>query len=174
MYAAHFAAGLAIKSRAPQAPAWALLTGAFIPDFFWIAFGLAGVEPSQGPAFFDDWSHSLVMVIIWATLFALCFWRCGVSVAWPVWLAVFSHFILDFPIHPKPLALYPHSSVHLGWSLWEFGLTKLWFGSPYWWLQLGVLVALGLIYIQGARRLRVPANTIAASCLILLGLHLIS
>jgi len=41
MYAAHFAAGLAIKSRAPQAPTWALLVGAFIPDFVWIAFGLA-------------------------------------------------------------------------------------------------------------------------------------
>ena len=173
MYAAHFAAGLAIKSRAPQAPTWALLTGVFIPDFFWIAFGLAHIEPSQGPAFFDDWSHSLLMVIVWATLFALCFWRRGPSVAWPVWLAVFSHFLLDFPIHPKPLALYPHSSAHLGWNLWEFGLTKLWFGTPYWWLQLAVLIVLSLVYIQGARRLRVPNNTIAASCLILLGLHLI-
>ncbi len=173
MYAAHFAAGLAIKSRAPQAPTWALLTGAFIPDFFWIAFGLAHIEPSQGPAFFDDWSHSLVMVIVWATLFALCFWRRGLSVVRPVWLAVFSHFLLDLPIHPKPLALYPHSSVHLGWNLWDFGLTTLWFGTPYWWVQLGVLAGLSLVYIQGARRLRVPTNTIAASCLILLGLHLI-
>jgi hypothetical protein len=50
MYAAHFAAGLAIKSRAPQAPTWALLIGAFLPDFIWIAFGLARIEPSQGPA----------------------------------------------------------------------------------------------------------------------------
>jgi hypothetical protein len=66
MYAAHFAAGLAIKSYAPKAPTWALLVGAFLPDFFWVAFGLAGIEPSQGTAFFDDWSHSLAMVILWA------------------------------------------------------------------------------------------------------------
>jgi hypothetical protein len=58
MYAAHFAAALAFKSFSPKAPTWALLTGAFLPDLFWIAFGLAGIEPSQGPAFFDDWSHS--------------------------------------------------------------------------------------------------------------------
>jgi len=51
MYAAHFAAALAIKSRVPKAPVVALLLGAFVPDFFWIAFGLAGIEPSQGPAF---------------------------------------------------------------------------------------------------------------------------
>src|ERR1700684_409147 len=100
MYAAHFAAGLAIKSRAPQAPTWALLIGAFVPDFFWIAFGLAGVEPSQGPAFFDDWSHSLAMVILGASLFSLFFLRRGLPVVVPIWLAVLSHFLLDLPIHP--------------------------------------------------------------------------
>jgi hypothetical protein len=50
----------------------------------------------------------------------------------------------------QPLALHPYSSVHLGWNLWEFGLTKLWFGTPYWWIQLEVLVVLSLVYIQGA------------------------
>ncbi len=44
MYAAHFAAALAIKSFSPKAPTWALLTGAFLPDLFWIAFGLAGMS----------------------------------------------------------------------------------------------------------------------------------
>jgi hypothetical protein len=48
-------AGLAIKSHAPKAPTWALLAGVFLRDFFWIAFGLAGIEPSQGPTFFDEW-----------------------------------------------------------------------------------------------------------------------
>jgi len=129
MYAAHFAAGLAIKSQAPKAPTWALLVGAFLPDFFWIAFGLAGIEPSQGPAFFDDWSHSLAMVLLWAFLFSLPFWRRGLAVVVPVWLAVFSHFLLDLPIHPKNLALYPHSSIHLGWGLWRIGPRN------YWWVQ---------------------------------------
>jgi hypothetical protein len=150
MYAAHFAAGLAIKSRAPAAPTWALMVGVFLPDFVWVALGLAGVEPSQGPAFFDDWSHSLAMVIVWATLFALCFWRRGPPVVWPVWLAV-----------------------HLGWNLWDYGQTPLWSRTPYWWIQLAVLAGLAFAYVQGARRFRVPVNIIAASCLILLCLHLL-
>jgi hypothetical protein len=168
MYAAHFAAALAIKSRAPKAPTWALLVGAFLPDFFWVAFGLAGIEPSQGPGFFDDWSHSLAMVLLWATLFSLAFLRRGFAVVFPVWLAVFSHFLLDLPIHPKNLALYPHSSVHLGWGLWGIGPRN------YWWVQLGVLVVLILVYAQGARRLRFASNLILASCILVLGLHIMT
>src|SRR5262249_17744574 len=77
MYAAHFAAGLALRSRAPQAPTWALLTGAFVPDFLWIAFAVLGVEPTARAVFFDDWSHSLLTTLLWATLFAACFWQKG-------------------------------------------------------------------------------------------------
>jgi hypothetical protein len=168
MYAAHFAAALAIKARAPQAPTWALLTGAFIPDFIWVGLGLAGIEPSQGPAFFDDWSHSLAMVALWATLFALVFARRGLAVAGPVWLAGASHFVLDLPIHPKNLALFPHSAVHLGWNLWSIGPHR------YWAIQMVVLVALMLIYAQGARKNRLAPNLIAASCLTLVGLHAIT
>lgn len=166
MYAAHFAAALAIKSHAPKAPTWALLTGAFLPDFVWIVLGLAGVEPSQGPAFFDDWSHSLAMVLLWATLFALPFWRKGL--AFPVGLAVFSHFLLDLPIHPKNLALYPHSAIHLGWGLWRIG------PKNYWYVQLGVVIVLTFVYAQGARKLRFAANLIGASCIFLVGLHLMT
>jgi|SRR5579872_1861195 len=168
MYAAHFAAALAIKSRVPKAPTWALVTGAFVPDFFWVAFGLAGIEPSQGPAFFDDWSHSLAMVILWATLFALAFWRKGVAVFWAVWVAVFSHFVLDLPIHPKNLALYPHSRLHLGWNLWRIGPRN------YWYVQALVVVVLTLVYVQGARKLRFASNLIAASVILLLGLHVMT
>jgi hypothetical protein len=168
MYAAHFAAALAIKSRAPQAPTWALVIGAFAPDFVWVALGLAGIEPSQGPAFFDDWSHSLASVLLWATLFALIFRRQGRPVMVPVWLAVASHFLLDLPIHPKNLALYPHSTIHLGPGWWRIG------PHNYWLVQLAVVVALTLLYARGARQLRFATNLIVATCLTLLGLHLMS
>jgi hypothetical protein len=97
MYAAHFAAALAIKTHAPKAPIWALMAGAFLPDFIAIALGLAGIEPSQGPAFFDDWSHSLAMTALWASLLALAFWTKGMTVALPAWLSVVSHFFWICP-----------------------------------------------------------------------------
>lgn len=167
MYAAHFAAGLAIKSHSPAAPTWALLTGAFVPDILWIALATLGVEPTQRNVFFDDWSHSLATTLLWATLFAAIFWRRGRPVVAAVWLAVASHFLLDLPIHPQDLALYPHSAIHLGLGL--SNVTK----QTYWWAQLGVLAVLAAVYVQGARRQRVPGNLIAATCVVLATLHLL-
>jgi hypothetical protein len=168
MYAAHFAAGLAIKSRVPKAPTWALLVGAFIPDFIWVVLANRGIEPTDLRVFFDDWSHSLAMTAVWATLFALMFWRRERRVVLAVWMAVFSHFLLDFPVHPKFLALYPHSSLHVGIALsGTIGAMK------YWWVQMCVLAALTPIYAHGARRLGFQTNLIAASCVLLLGLHLL-
>lgn len=173
MYAAHFAAALAIKAKMSKAPTWALMAGAFLPDFVWVALGLAGIEPSQGPAFFDDWSHSLAMVILQATIFAALFWGRGWKVALPVWLAVLSHFFLDLPIHPKNIALFPHSSMHFGWNLWSYGLSPLWFGAThYWWLELVVTIVLVGVYVQGARRAQFAMNLILASCTFVVGIHL--
>jgi hypothetical protein len=174
MYAAHFAAALAIKGRIPKAPTWALMAGAFLPDFVWVALGLAGVEPSQGPAFFDDWSHSLAMVTVWASLFAVFFWRKGFAIAAGIWLAVLSHFLLDLPIHPKTLALFPNSSVHLGWNAWEFGQTQ-WVGATrYWWIELVASSLLLIPYLFGARRSGFATNLTVASCILVVGLQLMS
>jgi hypothetical protein len=168
MYAAHFAAGLAIRSRVKKAPLWPLLAGAFVPDFVWIVLAWRGVEPTEPARFFDDWSHSLIMVMVWATLFAVLFYRCyGIRVFWAVWLAVFSHFLLDLPIHPKDLALYPHSTVHLGWGLWRIGPLY------YWFAQLGVLLALLGVYVQGSLRQRLARDRIAMSCYLVVALHLL-
>jgi hypothetical protein len=43
----------------------------------------------------------------------------------------------------------------------------------YWWVQLAVLAALTLLYVQGARRHQVPARLIAAAALVVLSLHLL-
>ncbi|PYV52249.1 MAG: hypothetical protein DMG98_24460, partial [Acidobacteria bacterium] len=100
MYAPHFAAALAIKGRTPEAPLWALLIGAFVPDLLWITLARIGIEPAQTSNFFDDWSHSLISVGVLATLYAVLFWPKGRLVCSAIWLAVFSHFVLDFPVHP--------------------------------------------------------------------------
>jgi len=174
LYAPHFAAALAIKSRVPRAPLWALLIGAFLPDLLWVVFARAGLEPAQETVFFDDWSHSLVSVAILAVLFALPFLRAGRVVFASIWLAVFSHFLLDFPVHPKRLALYPLSKIHLGWDLLAWGSARGWLGAINdWWLQLFVLLFLAVLYLYGMRKTRVSASIVAASCLLLFGVQLL-
>ena len=165
MTAAHFAAALAIKPREPRASTAALIVGAFIPDFIWIGLAAAGVEPTKRDIFFDDRSHSLLSIAVYALLFALAFRSRGRAVMLAMGAAVASHFVLDFPVHPKDLALYPHSTVHLG-----IGLS----GIPvmdYWLVQLAVVLLLLGAYVAGARRLRVSGKAIAASCALVLGWH---
>ena len=87
--------------------------------------------------------------------------------AGPIWLAVLSHFLLDLPIHPRELALYPHSAAHLGLGLHQVDK------ATYWWVQLAVVAALTLVFVLGARQQRVPARWIAAACLVLFSLHLL-
>jgi hypothetical protein len=164
MYAAHFGAALAIKSRVWYAPAWALLVAAFLPDILWIPLATLGIE-SQPTAWHDDWSHSLLMVLVWATLLALSFIRRGRLVATAIWLAVFSHFLLDLPIHPKDLALYPHSTIHLGLGLWSIGRFN------YWLVETAILVVLTIVYVRGARVHKLSISRIAGTCLLLLVLH---
>jgi len=174
MYAPHFAAALAIKGRAPKAPAWALLTAAFLPDLVWIVLAGAGIEPADPKIFFDAWSHSILSVIVEATAFALLFYRRGPAVWLPIWLAGLSHLLLDLPIHPKPLALYPHASIHAPWDLWSWGLSKVWLGiSPYWWIQSALVLVFLAIYASGAKRSGIPGNLVAASCIGVIGLKLL-
>jgi len=169
MYAAHFAAGLAIKSYTPSAPAWVLLTGAFLPDLLWIPFARAGLEPVRPDIFFDDWSHSLLMVIVWATIYAALFWKLGRPVALAAWISVCSHFLLDFPIHPKFLALYPHASLHLGIvaSQGRFSLRN-------WLVEVCVTLVLGTLYVARSKKNGLAGNLCAASVVLIAGLQLLS
>jgi hypothetical protein len=175
MYAPHFAAALALKGRTPDAPLWALLIGAFVPDLLWVALARAGIEPAQTSNFFDDWSHSFLSVVVLATLYALFFFHKGRLVGSAVWLAVFSHFVVDFPVHPKRLALAPMTHIYLGWDLLAWGSRTGWFGAINdWWLQLIVLLALLLVYVSEVRRIPMPPSLVAAACVVLLGLQFLT
>jgi len=176
MYAAHFAAGLAIKGRVPQAPTSALMMGVFLPDLLWVVLARAGIEPEYPPrGFFDDWSHSVLMIVVWSTLFAFFFWKRDHVIAAAVWVAGLSHFVLDFLIHPSRLALYPHSPIHVGWMLWQWGQQKSRFGpNHYWWVETACLILLLTVYGTSRRRSAIPPEIVMASCLLVAGLHLLS
>ena len=147
MYAGHFAAGLAIKGRIPAAPTWGLLVGVGFLDILFGPFVLLGIErasitPGVSPGFsldYIDWSHSLAMSIVWSIAYAMCFARYGQQVMTVMGVAVFSHFLLDLPMHPPDMALWPGSTVHLGFGLWRALPTGWWF------VELAVLAA-GLGY----------------------------
>lgn len=105
MFVGHFAAGLAMRGRAREVPVAVYVGGAFVLDFFWIAFGVAGIDLTP----WSDWSHSLVMAAVWSTLFAALFWRFGRAAVIAIWLIVFSHYWLDLLIQGATLyPLTPH------------------------------------------------------------------
>jgi len=148
MYVGHFAAGLAIKAREPRAPTWALLVGVGLLDILFGPFVLAGIEqatvtPAVSPGFsLDDidWSHSLAMSLLWSVLFAAVFKGYGRRVMAAIGFAAFSHFPLDVPMHSPDLALWPGSTVHLGFGLWQ----KL--PTAWWFCELAVIAVLWTYY----------------------------
>ena len=101
MFVGHFAAGLAMRGRARQVPVAVYVGGAFVLDFLWVGFGVTGIDPTP----WSDWSHSLVMALVWSSAFAILFARFGRRATVAVWLIVFSHFVLDLLI--QGATLYP-------------------------------------------------------------------
>lgn len=176
MYAGHFAAGLAIKAREPRAPTWAVLLGVTLLDILFSIFVFSGIErvtmtPHMSPGFrldFIDWSHSLVMSLVWAGLFMLPFWKRGRAVACAIGIAVFSHFILDFFMHPPDLALWPGSKIHLGLGLWRV------LPLGYWWVELAFILACCAYYFKRSRKLRSFGGHAVLVCMIVILLHLLN
>lgn len=173
MYAGHFAAGLAIKAKEPSAPTWALLLGVGFLDVLFGVFVMAGVErarmtPGISPGFsldFIDWSHSLAMSVLWSVLYAAFFWRRGRIVALAAGGAVFSHFLLDWLMHPPDLALWPHAAAHLGIGLWR-SLPVGW-----WFVELAFIAAACGYYVARARRLGTFGGRAAWVCAVVVLLH---
>ncbi len=175
MYAGHFAAALALKARVPKAPTWGLLMGVGLLDILFGPFVLAGIEqasltPGISPGFsldHIDWSHSLVMSLVWSALFGAFFLRRGRTVAAVMALAVFSHFALDIVMHPPDLALWPGSATHLGFGLWR-ALPVGW-----WFAELAVVAVCCQYYWRCSRTDRSFGRHAFAAVAVILMLHLL-
>lgn len=173
MFVGHFAAGLALKGARPEAPTWGLLIGVGVLDILFGPFVLLGIErvsvtPGVSPGFlldFIDWSHSLVMAAVWAVLFGFAFRRLGRRVAFVMGVAVFSHFLLDLPMHPSDLAVWPHSAVRLGFGLWQ-ALPQGW-----WIIELGVIALCWGYYLSKARGATTFGGRPYAAGAVLMALH---
>jgi len=132
MFIGHFAVGLASKKAEPKPSLGTYFMAVSFLDLLWPIFLLLGVEhvevvPTAASPFeklnFIDYplSHSLLMTIVWATLFAGVYWmlrRDGRSAAW-LWMCVASHWVLDYFTHRPDLPLMPGGSALVGLGLWN-------------------------------------------------------
>ena len=174
MYAGHFAAGLGLKAAEPRAPMWGILIGVGLLDLLFGPFLLIGVEratltPGVSPGFtldYIDWSHSLAMSLVWSAIFALFFYRWGRRVAVVMAVAAFSHFVLDLPMHPSDLALWPGSEAHVGFGLWRTLPTGWWF------VELAFVLGVGGYYVLSTEKRAQPGRRPRTALFVVLVLHL--
>ncbi|APP79351.1 hypothetical protein ABQZ99_017250 [Xanthomonas hortorum pv. vitians] len=156
MYVGHFAIGLALKASFPGIPTLPLLLGVGfldILDGIFIMLGWDIVTPNfaAGPyLFFDltfiDWDHSLLAAVVWSVVWACLFWK-DRRIAVLAFVASFSHFLADWPMHNNDLALLPHSQTHFGLGLWG----RL--GTASWVIE-GVFVVVLAAYAWNSARKR--------------------
>jgi hypothetical protein len=130
MFIGHFAVGFASKKFAPRTNLGILMAAPLWLDILWPFFLLLGwehvrIDPGNTrftPLDLYDypWSHSLLMSIVWATLFAGIYYavtryRPGAIV---LWMGVVSHWVLDWITHRPDMPLYP-GGPRYGLGLWN-------------------------------------------------------
>lgn len=131
MFIGHFAVGFASKRFAPQASLGVLMAAPMLLDLLWPIFLLTGLERVRiAPGItafmplnleFMPYSHSLIMAVVWALLFAGSYWlltryQMGAVV---IAIGVLSHWVLDFVTHRPDLPLYPGGHARFGLGLWN-------------------------------------------------------
>ena len=128
----HFGIGFAVKRAVPKAPLWTLLVASEALDLLSFGFIALGVEKmavtqmdfTQGLQVLTPgiitWSHGLFMTIVWSALFAAITypiykdWRISSIIG----LVVFSHWVLDFIVHPPDLPISFGNLPKVGLGLW--------------------------------------------------------
>jgi len=130
MLVGHFAIGLIGKRAAARASIGTLVLASMLADMLGFVFILAGLEhwrivPGgrgiESMELYDIvWSHSMAMVVLWGLLLAALYrwrtrYRSGTLV---VFVAVVSHWILDFISHRPDMPLAPGVSGVYGLGLW--------------------------------------------------------
>lgn len=149
MFIGHFAVGFGAKRFAPRTSLALLLAAPLLADMLWPPFLLLGwerVRIDPGNTRFTPldltyypWSHSLLMLAVWATLFAALYllrtsYRAG---AMAIWAGVVSHWFLDWVTHRPDMPLYP-GGPKLGLGLWNsipgtLAVESLMFAIGVWW-----------------------------------------
>ncbi|HEV2914223.1 MAG TPA: hypothetical protein VGX92_13165 [Pyrinomonadaceae bacterium] len=148
MLVGHFAVGLVAKRVEPKLSLGTLVLAAMAADFLWCIFMLAGIEhirirPGMGAAnYFDAYdialSHSLLMDAIWAAVFAAAYFlrRRYPRGAYVVFVAVLSHWLLDFLVHRPDMPLAPGVDKYFGLGLWASTPATIVVEGGFWLLSI--------------------------------------
>ncbi len=131
MFLGHVAVGFASKRLAPKASLGFLMTAPMLVDLLWpialvlgiervrIAPGITAASPLDFVSY--PWTHSLLMSLVWASLFMLVYLARTGYVAGAFWIGigVASHWVLDWVSHRPDLQIVPWSPVRVGLGLWN-------------------------------------------------------
>ena len=131
MFIGHYSVAYAAKTIAPKAPLAAYFLAVQALDVLFSVFVLGGVEhmeivhkyTSYNPYRLYDMpiTHSLVGSLAWAVAVGIVAALARLPRRESLWLglAVFSHFILDLPVHTPDLSIAGNDTVKLGLGLWN-------------------------------------------------------
>lgn len=151
MLVGHFAVAFVGKRIEPKLSLGTLVLAAMLPDMLWPVFSIAGIEyvaaePGvAGNNILDvAISHSLLMVTIWAALFAGAYFlrRHYTRGAWVLFVAVLSHWFLDAASHKHALA--PGTNRYYGLELWNSVPATIIVEGGFWLLAI-------ILYVRASR-----------------------
>ncbi len=192
MIAGHFGFAAAVKSRVPGAPTWSLMLASVWMDVLFLPLLFAGVETMQpfgggdGKAYgtaviHADWTHSLVGALLISAVFGLvCAVPWGRKIGAVLGAVVFSHWVLDLPMHHHDMPVLPGNAAHLpllGFGLWSvpaaaaaLELVLVLGGAWLYWRRAN---ATSLAAGASTRSARVASIAIVISGIVTLGLNLV-
>jgi hypothetical protein len=131
MFIGHYGVAYAAKTVAPKAPLAAYFLAVQALDVLFSVFVLGGIEhmeivhkyTSYNPYRLYDMpiTHSLVGSLGWAVAVGIVAALLRLPRRESLWLglAVFSHFILDLPVHTPDLSIAGNDTAKLGLGLWN-------------------------------------------------------
>jgi hypothetical protein len=131
MFIGHYGVAYAAKTVAPKAPLAAYFLAVQALDVLFSVFVLGGVEHMEivhkytryNPYRLYDMpiTHSLVGALAWAVAVGIGAALLRLPRRESLWLglAVFSHFILDLPVHTPDLSIAGSDTARLGLGLWN-------------------------------------------------------
>ena len=191
MFIGHYGLGFAVRKKTLNIPLWQIFLGTQLLDFIAFALVMVGIEKADyianaNPFFRNDiylpYSHSLSGAVLISLLvyFIVLKWKSKTS-AIVLSLVVFSHWIIDFIVHPPDLTLFfGYGKVGLGlWNLpmFSYGIEIAMVIAGWIWLKNrnGYSIALTILMIFlfsgmifGRQPEAVQNNTVLRSGIVLL------